>query len=122
QMRVATRRFRAALSLFGDIVQDGEVEVIARELRWIAEVLADARSTDVFIVDVLEPLRRRHPHEQGMFELSHYFADRRRDAYGRAREALRSQRYNGALMTIAAWIEVGPWSSPAEALQRAKLE
>ncbi len=122
QMRVATRRLRAALSLFADIVGDDRLEDIKAELRWIAESLAGARGIDVFVAEVLEPMRHRHPREPGMFELAKYFAERRHNAHGEARAAVHSPRFNEALIALAAWIEAGAWCSPDEALQRAKLD
>jgi triphosphatase len=122
QMRVATRRLRAAMSLFSDIVTDARLENMKTELRWIAGSLAEARGIDVFVADVLEPMRGRHPREPGMFELAKYFAERRHHAHDEARAAVGSSRFNEALIALAAWIETGPWSSPAEALKRAKLD
>jgi inorganic triphosphatase YgiF len=122
QMRVATRRLRAAMSLFGDFVGDTRLEDIKTELRWIAGSLAEARGIDVFMTDVLEPMRRRHPREPGMFELAKYFAERRHHAHEEARGAVGSPRFNEALIALAAWIETGPWCAPADAQKRAELD
>jgi CHAD domain-containing protein len=47
QMRVATRRIRAALSAFKFLVQPDAREVFSREFKWLARVLGDVRDMDV---------------------------------------------------------------------------
>ncbi len=48
QMRVATRRARAALKAFRDVLPRGEVKKLNRELKWLAAVLGDVRDLDVY--------------------------------------------------------------------------
>ena len=57
QMRIAVRRLRAAISLFSDVVSDDRVGTIKTELRWFARELGPARDLDVFLIEVLKPLK-----------------------------------------------------------------
>lgn len=122
QMRVAIRRLRAAMSLFKDMVADDRVEAVKGELKWIAGEFGRTRNLDVFIRDVLGPLREHHPNEPGMEDLGAYFGEQRQQAYADASKAVRSPRFNTALIETAAWIETGPWSDNGDALRRAKLD
>jgi triphosphatase len=51
QARVAIRRLRTALSLFGPLLRAEEVAGFQGELRWLAHVLGEARDLDVLSVD-----------------------------------------------------------------------
>ena len=118
QMRIGLRRLRSAISLFKDIVSDSKVEETKAELRWLGGELAEARDLDVFIAEVLTPLRQQHPHHQGLASLRHTVQRRRRQAYRRVQEALRSERFRKLPLETAAWIETGPWLKTEDALIR----
>src|SRR5262249_15922848 len=60
QMRVGLRRLRAAISLFGDVVRDSEVEEVKNGLRWLTGELAPARDLDVLAKEAVTPLREAH--------------------------------------------------------------
>src|SRR4051812_6350129 len=88
QMRVAMRRLRAAMSLFKAMLADERQDAIRSELRWIANVLGAARDLDVFMADVLDPVRKKHPGEPGLEELAASFQARREQSYERALAAV----------------------------------
>jgi CHAD domain-containing protein len=46
-MRVATRRMRSALATFRRLLEDGAVEPLERELKWLADELGAARDAEV---------------------------------------------------------------------------
>jgi len=48
QMRVATRRARAALQAFRAVLPDCEIKKLGSELKWLAGVLGDVRDLDVY--------------------------------------------------------------------------
>jgi inorganic triphosphatase YgiF len=111
QMRVGLRRLRAAISIFADIVADGDLDRIKAELKWITQELGPARDLDVFAADVLEPLQKAHPKDAGVGAARRDFEERRKAAYARATDSLRSERFRKHLLDFAAWIEVGDWAS-----------
>ncbi len=118
QMRIGLRRLRSAISLFKDIVSDAKVEEIKTELKWLGGELAAARDLDVFISEVLGPLRQQHPQHEGLASLRHTVQRRRRQAYRRVQDALRSERLRKLPLETAAWIETGPWLKTEDALIR----
>ena len=63
QMRIALRRMRAAISAFSTVVADSDWQRIKSELRWITGELGPARDLDVFVAEVLVPLRSQNPKE-----------------------------------------------------------
>jgi triphosphatase len=110
QMRIGIRRLRAAISLFGEMVLDSEVEEIKNDLRWLTEKLAPARDLDVLAKDAIAPLReaRRDKPEIALLE-----KDIRRDRnkeFVCAREAVSSRRYRNLVLKTALWLIDGEWS------------
>jgi inorganic triphosphatase YgiF len=116
QMRVGLRRLRAAISLFGAILDDGETAAIKRELKWLTGELAPARELEVLIKRVVAPVKKRRSREQGVSSLSRQFAERRASALDRAREAINSARFRLFALDVAAWLEIGQWRSPQDDL------
>src|SRR5262245_13716448 len=60
QMRVGLRRLRAAMSLFGDLLDDDQPTAIKAELKWLAGELTPAREFEVFTERVIMPIKQRH--------------------------------------------------------------
>ena len=71
QMRVALRRLQAAISAFSTIVADSDWQKIRSELRWITGALGPVRDLDVFVAEVLIPLRSQNPDESGVLSIFH---------------------------------------------------
>ena len=92
QIRVALRRWRTALSVFGEA--DGEARTKAT-LKWLVEELNDARDLDV-CADAFEARRSGGAGDDALWaalELA------RTEAYARADEALKSDRFRRLLWT-----------------------
>ena len=109
QMRVAMRRFRAAISLFKDMLADERRDAIRGELKWISNELGAARDLDVFIAKALQPVRQEHPDEPGLAVLVSSFERQREQAYEKALAAVNSQRFRTLVIDGAAWVEAGSW-------------
>jgi len=122
QMRIGLRRVRAAMSLFGEIVADSESERIKSGLKWLASTLGPARDLDVFMADVLVPLRDEHPDHLGLGDICHDVEIRRLRAYAEAVAACRSDRYQTMLLDTMEWVESGPWRTRGDALLRTRRE
>jgi triphosphatase len=110
QMRVALRRLRAAISLFGDMLPDPQTNALKAELKWLGGELGTARELEVFLKRVVKPVADRKPHGPGVAVVSRELRQRRSDAYARAHAAVDSQRCRGLVLDTAAWIETGDWT------------
>jgi CHAD domain-containing protein len=122
QMRVALRRLRAAISLFSSVVGDGRADAIKSELRWLAQELGSARELDTLLVEVIRPLRKRHPSESGLVSISNMFARKRLKSYQQALEAVQSARFQRLVLDTVEWVEIGQWSTSEDVLMRARRE
>jgi triphosphatase len=98
QARVALRRFDAAIKLFGKILNEQKATKVGGELKWIGDELAGARELDVFITDILLPLRTKHPKESIVVKVYRACMLQREAAYARANAALASQRFRTFLI------------------------
>lgn len=114
QMRVGLRRLRAAISVFAEIIRDGEVETVKHELRWLGGRLGPTRDLDVLIADVLAPLCEAHPKEPRLAAFAAEAERRRGEALTGVLAAVRSARFRKAMLMAAAWIEAGPWSTATD--------
>ena len=119
QARVGLRRLRAAISLFGGMLLDPQSGTIKRELKWITGELGPARELDVFIKGVVTPATAGKSQQPGVATLTRDLRRRRREAFGRARSAIESDRFRMLVLDIAAWIEAGDWTRNADELARA---
>lgn len=91
-MRIALRRRRTALRVFSAVVGNRDPGRIKSELRWISRELGPARDVDVFIADVVAPLRRRYSRDRAVMRVSRDFERRRAALYGEVAVTLRSRR------------------------------
>ncbi|BAQ16811.1 CYTH and CHAD domain-containing protein [Methyloceanibacter caenitepidi] len=110
QMRVGLRRMRAAVLLFGDVVDGPERPQIAAELKWIANHLGTARDLDVFSSDIVAPHRAEYPDDPGWKAVEGRVRQARAEAQRAAVEATGSARFRMALLNLGAWIEFGDWT------------
>jgi inorganic triphosphatase YgiF len=110
QVRVALRRLRVALTVFGPILADQEVEIAKQELRWLTEEIGDARNLDVFIFESFRPAAKAlvDPSRMAAFGKSLLAAQQR--AYARAAKAVRSVRFRTLLVEVSRWVENGEWT------------
>jgi triphosphatase len=119
QMRVGLRRLRAALSLFKDMLPDGEVNGLKRELKWLTGQLGPARDYDVFVSKTLAQYRAEHA-DRHELELLQKDLERARNAgFATARAAVESERFRCLLLDNALWLLDGGWRNDADALMRA---
>lgn len=110
QMRIALRRLRAAMSVFANVVADSDWLNIKSGLRWVTGVLGPVRDLDVFVTEVLVPLRANNAKEPGVLNLFRDFERRRARAHKETVSTIRSARFHSLVLDTTAWIEVGPWT------------
>jgi triphosphatase len=109
QMRVGFRKLRAAISIFAELLNDGQTERIDSEIIWMTGELGSARDLDVYIKNRIEPLRKLRPRKSGLREFAGDLAIRRRTAFKKMKHAIDSPRYRSLILDILQWIEAGEW-------------
>ena len=111
-MRVATRRMRAAMSAFRDYVP--RAEPYRRELGWLAGILGQVRDLDVQL-DNLDRWRRTSTAAQteALTALEIILQSRHDLARRRMLIALDSRRYDRLVERLTAWLRRGPARSYA---------
>jgi triphosphatase len=122
QIRIGLRRLRAARSLFSEIVAGLESNTVKSELKWITRELSPARDLDVYLSQVLGRFHEQYKHSAEFRILCRIFERRRTEAFARAADAVRSDRYRRLLIELAAWIEAGEWSRGDHEAARANQE
>ncbi len=119
RMRTALRRLRTAISVFSGVLDDREAARIMAELRWMGRELGPARDVDVFIADVVRPLRARRAHDRVVSRICRNFERRRGLLYGQIAKSLQSVRFRHLELDLARWIEAGQWvTSPSGSASR----
>lgn len=103
QMRVATRRLRAALRLFAPLLPADYSEPIVARLRELMGILGQARDLDVLLAEIAEPVLQALPDEPRLAALVGIITERRFDRRRAAVDFLRSPRFGQiALETLEA--------------------
>jgi CHAD domain-containing protein len=96
QMRVATRRLRSTLRSFGKIIRRSDTQRLASELKWLGDVLGEARDAEV-LAGRLEAYLRALPAELVVgpvqARVQGHFAPLRAAARDAVLAALGSERY-----------------------------
>jgi len=121
QMRVGLRRLRAALSLFKELVRDGEVKSIKAELKWLTDRLGSARELDVLIEEHVDPLREAAV-GSAMGILKKDLEAKRAAELEQAGAVVDSERYRAIGLRTALWVTDGEWSNSDDKLLAAQRE
>jgi CHAD domain-containing protein len=108
QMRVATRRMRAGLDMFADVLPVRAVRLRA-ELGWLAAVLGEVRDLDIQL-GRFDDWTEEMPgdHRQALDELADLLAGHHREARRALLEALDSRRYERLVAGLVTMLEQGP--------------
>lgn len=122
QVRIATRRLHTALALFRDVTGGRGADEVKTQLRWLRGETGPARDLDVFMHEVMAPIRAQHPREPAVTSLYRDLRRRRLKAARTAREAIASPRFRTMIFQIAAWVEEGDWRTEADELRRARQD
>jgi inorganic triphosphatase YgiF len=100
QMRVATRRLRAALRLFGPLLPDGFADPLLPPLRDLMQVLGRARDLDVLLTEIAEPVLQALPDEPRLAALVGIITERGFDVRQHALRLLHSPAYGRGILQI----------------------
>ena len=109
QMRVALRRMRSALSVFRSLLPADQYDFFVGEIRWVAGILGAARDWDVFLGELVGPVRGHFDQDASLAALERAARERRAQSYASASEAISSPRYTTLLLKIGAWVEGKGW-------------
>jgi CHAD domain-containing protein len=115
-MRVATRRLRAALRSFADVLPP-EAEAVRAELQWLGSSLSAVRDFDVQLGQ-LRTWQKSLPEadEQAMASLVATVTEERHQARGPLLEALDSERYTALLASCESLVQTELPAAAAEAV------
>jgi inorganic triphosphatase YgiF len=122
QMRIAVRRFRSALTIFRDLVAGEGAEAVKAELRALRELTGPARDLDLFVNEVIAPLRAELPKDRELAAFERLARRERSRATRAARKAILSSPFRKFVMHAAAWVESGDWRTSADALTQARQD
>jgi len=115
KMRVASRRLRSALTSFGPLLDRQTGDTLRSELKWVAEVLGEARDAEV-MRDRLTSLAGDQAIELGRgssADLESQLGERYRQAHARVLEVLDSPRYFRLLDDLDQLLGAPPWTAKA---------
>jgi inorganic triphosphatase YgiF len=122
QMRVALRRLRSAISAFSGVLPALSRERVSKELKWLGRALGPARDWDVFVTQTLPPIMEAYPDRPALDALAAEARRTRALAQRAMRRALRSRRYQKALIGVASWLASQGWRDHADAKTIAALD
>jgi CHAD domain-containing protein len=109
QLRVAARRLRVALRLFGRMLPSADAKRYRSDLKWFASSLGDVRDLDVYAenfkayVQTLPAAQRR-----ALSGYQLYLRRERKEARRKAAEAVASSRATALLHDFAQFVAAGP--------------
>ena len=104
QLRVGLRRARSATTLFKSELAMEWVTWFSAEAKWSLSFLGPARDWDVFLSELLPPVRSANPNGSDFGVLEDLAEQKRVDAYGSVREGLGSDRYSRFCCDFESWL------------------
>ena len=113
QMRVATRRLRAALRLFAPLLPAGMAEQLVPELRVLTARLGHARDLDVLLTEIATPVMRALPGEPRLAALAGAITDRQYSARALAARHLQSIAHGRLVLLATALLHRPPFRPAA---------
>jgi adenylate cyclase len=113
QMRVATRRLRAALRMFGPALPEGFAEQIVPPLRELMSALGQARDLDVLMAEVVGPAAAALADEPRLTDLANAITHRRYAARAAIRQALRQPAHGRLLLSADRLLQRAPFIGAA---------
>ena len=112
QMRVATRRLRAAMRLFAPRLPPGFDDELLPPLRQLMDRLGRARDLDVLLTEIAMPVMRALPDEPRLATLVGAVTDRQYAARDAASRHLRSAAYGRLMLLATALLARPPFIEP----------
>ncbi len=115
QMRVATRRLRAALRMFRPVLPAGFSEQLVPSMRELMQALGQARDLDVLMAEIVAPVANALPDEPRLTDLAGAITNRLYAARSNIRHMLRQPGYGQLLLTAGRLLQDSPFTDPSAA-------
>ena len=112
QMRVATRRLRAALRMFRPVLPAGFAEQLVPPMRELMRALGQARDLDVLMAEIVAPVADALPDEPRLTDLAGAITNRIYAARNNIRQVLRQPGYGQLLLTAGSLLQRAPFVEP----------
>lgn len=112
QMRIATRRLRAALRMFGPVLPAGFAAQLAPPMRELMRALGQARDLDVLMAEIVAPVAAALPDEPRLTDLASAVTNRLYAARAAIRHTLRQPGYGQLLLTAGRLLQDSPFINP----------
>ncbi len=125
QMRVALRRLRSALLVFGRVIEGETEEDFMREAKWLTRAIGQARDYDVFVSGTMAAASEGAEDEKldrPMQALARFAAKRRDEAWAEARAVMAGPRATRFILRLALYLETRGWRTDATPSRLAALE
>jgi CHAD domain-containing protein len=123
--RVAARRLRSTLRVFGDVVDSRPAQQLNDELAWYAELLGEVRDREV-LHDRLDTLIAELPTEQIRgpveAEITKTLATEQDNATQRLNDAMRTTRYQQLIELLRGWKGAPPLTDAANAKDKTAVK
>ncbi len=113
QMRVALRRLRSILSVVKANLPEAERRRAVTAIKQLNAPLGPARNLDVFVTELLPPMREQTPDEPDWSDLGAAAQGARAAAHRRVAEAIRSPEYTACVLRLLRWFEACEWRRAA---------
>lgn len=109
QMRVATRRLRAAMRMFRPVLPDAFAERLVPPLRGLMASLGQARDLDVLMAEIVDPVARALPDEPRLTDLAGAITNRLYAARRQTRDVLQEPAYGQLLLSASQLLQNAPF-------------
>lgn len=118
QMRVALRRFRAALKVFRPVLADAWEPRLVEPTRVVARGLGPAREWDVFLIEILPPVEQAFTGHDAVAALRRTAEAQQAAAYKTARQRVSGPAFSRLMKRSAVAFD---WDEPAALVAEAQL-
>lgn len=109
QMRVGMRRFRVALSIFKNLLQDREFQRLKSQLEWLDRILGKVRDLDVLLKEEFSRASRSARRTGEAASLHAILAGKRQASFQKVKATLAGRRYRQLKLHIVLWLAGGAW-------------
>jgi CHAD domain-containing protein len=123
--RVAVRRLRSTLRIFGDVFQPAPAEELDNELSWYADLLGEVRDRDILSNRLTKQIGELPPDQvrgEVEAEITKTLAAEKRAALERLNQEMRSTRYENLVQLLRAWRAAPPFTEAATAENMAAVK
>ncbi len=126
QMRVALRRLRSALLVFGRVIEGDAEDDFMREAKWLTRAIGQARDYDVFVASTLATMAgdgaTNAKPDKPMQALARLATKRRDEAWADARAAMAGPRTTRFILRLALYLEIRGWRTHASSSRLEAME